>query len=303
MTKNVLTILGSSSALPTSERFSTAQVLQMLGRFFLIDCGEGTQMQLRRVKVPFNKIQAIFISHLHGDHYLGIFGVLSSFNLLGRTEPLVVYGPENLEEIVRFHLKYIENNLKYDLKFKVLLNEPVAEIYVDKKISITAFKVNHGIPCWGFRFQELLSEKKINKACIPKYSLTLREIVQIKEGSDLTLESGEVIPNSELTIYKEPVSYAFVTDTIYKQSLVPYIKQVSLLYHEATYLKDLADVAHKRFHSTAEQAALIAHKAEAKKLVIGHFSARYKNASPLLDEALSVFENTELAEDLKNYEF
>lgn len=302
--ENALTILGSSSALPTSQRFSTAQVLQILERFFLIDCGEGTQMQLRKVNISFAKIQAIFISHLHGDHYLGIFGVLSSFNLLGRKSKLTIYAPKGFEQIVRFQLQYLVSDLTFPLVFVELPNEPFSCILSDKKIEVFAIKLKHRIPTWGFYFIQKPIELKIRKDVISKLNLTIPQIVAIKRGEDLYECENKRISNSELTYPPEPLlSYAYISDTLYYPDIAKYIKGVSILYHEATFLHDMLPRAIETHHSTSKQAAEFANLCCASKLLIGHFSARYKSVKRLEDEARAIFPNTIAVSDLQVISF
>jgi len=303
MALNALTILGSSSALPTSKRFPTAQVLQMLGRFFLIDCGEGTQIQLRRAKVSFTKIQAIFISHLHGDHYLGIFGVLATFNLLGRKTKLIIVGPPELEEIVKFNLRFLEQDLNFEIEFRVFPKEDFVIVYEDKKICVKSFKLRHGVPCWGIEFSEKEITRNIIPQVIDKYGLSIPQIVKAKEGDDVVLTNGDIIPNEELVISQQPKSYVFVTDTMYKPSIAEKLNPPTLLYHEATFMQVLLGRAKSTYHSTTIQAANFAQTCKANRLLIGHYSARYKNLEPLLNETSSVFENTELAIELQTYNF
>ncbi|MDA3882859.1 MAG: ribonuclease Z [Bacteroidales bacterium] len=304
MLNHELSILGSSSALPTSQRFSSAQILRIFERFFLIDCGEGTQIQLRRLKIPFNKIRAIFISHLHGDHYLGIFGVLSSFNMLGRTAPLNIYSPKGLEQLVRMQLRFVEKNLSFDLRFIEIPHEERSELYVDKKVVVRAFKLNHRIPCFAFEFSHNTIERNIIKECISLYNLSLSEIALIKSGGDLTLENGHRIANHELTYTKHPVSFLYVTDTRFKPSLAELISMPpTLLYHEATFDVDLAQRARETYHSTSEEAAQFASLVQAQHLIIGHFSARYHSVEKLILQARALFPNTDAAEDLQRFTF
>jgi len=299
-----LTVLGSNSALPTSTRFSTAQVLNFNERFFLFDCGEGTQIQLRRAKVGFSKINNIFISHLHADHYLGIFGLISSFNLLGRKYPLNIFGPPELKEIVEFHLNFQEHTLLYKINFinsHVGTNEVIHE---DKYCTVRSFPLKHRISTYGFSVEEKPKQANIRKEMIAKYGLSISEIVQIKNGSDLHLTNGNIIPNEQLTIPPaQTKKFSFCTDTRYTESIIPYVSDSDLLYHEATFLKDMLPRAKQTAHSTAEEAALIAKKSNAKKLLIGHFSARYHDISGHLQEAKAVFNNTELAVDCQSYHF
>lgn len=297
-----LTVLGCSSATPNSVRFPSSQILHVLGKYFLLDCGEGTQMQLRRAKIPFENINVIFISHLHGDHYYGLFGLLASLNLTGRRTPLVIYGPKGLEEIVRFMFQNTEQTLTFPVFFKTLVKEPFTCIEEKKNYKIYSIYLSHRIDCWGFYFVENERERNIKKEAISKYNIGIEEIKCIKQGSDLTLENGMVIPNSELTIDPpRPFSYAYIADTLYKPELAEYVKGARLLYHEATFLDNHADLAPKTFHSTARQAAEFAKIAQAEKLIVGHYSARYKSLDGHLQEASEVFGNVELARDLYSY--
>lgn len=299
-----LTILGSNSALPTSQRFSSAQVLNMLERYFLIDCAEGTQMQLRKTKIKFSRINNIFISHLHGDHYLGIFGILSTFNLLGRKYPLNIYAPIGFEKIIDFHTQFVEHELQFKINYFPISSNEKTKIFEDKQIECFSFPLKHRIPTYGFLFKEKPKELQINKEAISKYNLSIQEIRSIKTGSDLYLDENTTIKNSELTLPPTPVnSFAYCSDTIFNEDIVKHIEGVDLLYHESTFLKDNIKRAKETFHSTAEQAATIALKSKAKKLVIGHFSARYHDVTPFLVEAKNIFENTELAEDCKVIEY
>lgn len=295
---NTLTILGCNSALPTSERFSAAQVLEILGRLFLIDCGEGTQMQLRKMKVNFARINHIFISHLHGDHYLGLFGMLSSFNLLGRKHTLTIYGPKELEEIVNFQMRFLSAELTYQINFVNIETGASTQIYEDKRLTVTTIPLRHRIPTYGFLFREKPKPRNIHKEAIEQYHLSISDIVKIKEGADLVAEDGQVIPNNELTTSSgTSASYAYCSDTNYYESIIPIIKEVDLLFHEATFMHEMLPRAKETFHTTALQAGTIAQKANVKRLVIGHYSARFPNPEPLLLEAQSVFPNTIAAKD------
>ena len=289
--RNSFIVLGSNSALPTSERFSSAHVLKMHGRFFLIDCAEGTQILLRKNKIPFSAIDYIFITHLHGDHYLGIFGLLSSFNLLGRKKDIHIYGPAKLREIIKFHVTYIEN----DMCFKIHvhnLEECVNPIYEDKVLTVEVIAMKHRIPTFGFIFREKLKPRNIKRECIQQYNIPVKELRNIKEGADFVLDDGSVISNEILTIASpEPISFAFCSDTMYNENIIPIIEGVDLLYHEATFSEEFSQRAKETFHSTACQAAKLALKAHVKKLAIGHFSARFKDVSILENEAKTVFEN------------
>ena len=284
-----LTIIGSGSAVPTQTRGVTSQYLNFNERRFLIDCGEGTQLQLRRFKVKFQRIQAIFISHLHGDHYLGLVGLLSSMSLLGRTKELTVYGPPELEETLRFQFKVAKVHFNYELRFVHLKQDGLEVIFEDKVLSISSFPVQHRIPCWGFRFDEKKKEKNVNPSKIEEFKLSLEEILAIKRGEDITREAA-FFRNEDLTLAETPlISYAYSADTRYFDKMADYVKGVNLLYHEATFLEKHKDRAKATMHSTALQAATVAQQARVKQLILGHFSARYKDTSEILEESKSVF--------------
>ncbi len=293
-----VTILGSSSALPTSGRFPTAHLLKANERFFLIDCGEGTQMQLRKYRIRLGKINHIFISHLHGDHTFGLFGLLSTFNLLGREETLHLYGPALLEEMLLDHLKFFHGDFKYDLAFHCIQCRRSALIYEDKNIEVLSLPLIHRIPTCGFLFREKQKERNIIKEKIKEYDIPIREIVKIKKGSDFVLPDGNIISNSELTLSPPaPRSYAYCSDTRPNQSILPLIKNVDILYHESTFLHTEAKLAHETCHSTSRQAAEIARQVNAGKLLIGHFSSRYKDISEFEKEARGIFQNSVAVND------
>ncbi|MCE3278611.1 MAG: ribonuclease [Bacteroidetes bacterium] len=288
-----LTILGCSSATPTSTRNPTAQLLNVAERFFLIDCGEGTQMQLRKFKIKFQRINHIFISHLHGDHYLGLMGLISSMHLLGRNTDLHIYCPAELQEIIEVQFKYSETRLNYNLVYHHHTYNNDELLFEDEKVEVRTVVLNHRIPCCGFIFREKALTGNISKEVIQKYKLSIEEILYLKQGSDLTLENGTIVPNEEIISNKTlPRSYAYCSDTIYDERLIPLIKDVDLLYHEATFLHEMLERAKQTHHTTALQAGMIAQKANVKKLMIGHYSARYKDIEPLVMEARTVFENT-----------
>ena len=287
-----MTILGSSSALPTSDRFPTAHLLNVNERFFLIDCGEGTQMQLRKYRIRLGKINHVFISHLHGDHTYGLFGLLSSFNLLGREEPLHLYGPDLLEEMILDHLKFFQNTLCYKLVFHRIQCRRSALIYEDKNIEVRSLPLIHRIPTCGFLFREKPRDRNIIREKIGEYNISIKKIVAIKKGADLELPDGTVVPNSELTLPPpRPRSYAYCTDTRFNEAVIPLVKKVDLLYHESTFLHEDLKLAHETFHTTSKQAAEFALKAGAAKLLIGHFSSRYKKISEFESEAREIFPN------------
>lgn len=291
-------ILGSSSALPTSTRMPTAQIVLHNNNPFLIDCAEGTQMQMRKYSVPFGKLQHIFISHLHGDHIYGIFGLLSSFNLLGRKQDLHIYAPAKLKEIYETVLMLNNDRLKYKICFHPLDDSGKNLIFESKVLEVYSFPLKHSKQVFGFLFIEKQKPLNIRKDVIERYELTISEIIRIKAGEDLIDEFGEEVKNSELTTKPGEIrSYAFCTDTLPLYDLNKYFSNVNLLYHEATFAEEDNELAKETFHSTAKQAAEIANIIGAKKLVIGHFSSRYKTIDTLLTEASEIFENTIGAED------
>lgn len=295
-----LTVLGCSSATPNSERFPSAQLLSFLGKCFLLDCGEGTQMQLRRAKVSFENLTAIFISHLHGDHYFGLFGLLASMSLLGRKKRLAIYAPSALEELILFQFR--DQELTFPLEFISLPKEPYSCIVQGDNYSIHSIYLSHRIDCWGFYFVEKEKERNIKKEAIEKYGFGIEDIKRIKLGADYVLNETTVIPNAEITNNPpQPFSYAYISDTSFKPQIAKYIQNVRLMYHEATFLENFSHLAVQTFHSTAKQAAECAKLAKAEKLIIGHFSARYKSLDEHLQEASEIFANTELASDLYTY--
>ncbi len=289
-------ILGSSSATPIYQRHPTAQVINFHERFFLVDCGEGTLIQMNRYKIKFHRINHIFISHLHGDHYLGLLGLISTMHLQGRVSTLHIYGPRDLQEIIDIQLKYSETLLRYPVEFHAVDPGNSTVLFEDDDIRVETIILSHRIPCTGFLFSEKPRQRKLKKDKLSLYKIPVTAYNDLKAGHDFVDEEGKIIPNSTLTTDpRKPRRYAFCSDTIFDERLVGIVKGVDLLYHEATFLSDKADRAKETFHSTAEQAGLIAKKAGVKRLIIGHFSARYKNLYPLLEEAKAVFPETTLA--------
>ncbi|MEO6452509.1 MAG: ribonuclease Z [Ginsengibacter sp.] len=289
-----VTILGNNSAVPAFERHPTAQVVQTHDNIFLIDCGEGTQMQMDRYKIRRNKINHIFISHLHGDHYFGLIGLLTSMGLTGRKNELHIYAPEQLKTVIDLQLSIAKAQLPYNLNFHALQNESV--IKDGAKVIVECFKVKHRIECWGFMFKEKKNLRKILPEEVKKYNISTSFYDNLHQGEDFINENNEVIKNEILTIaLPPPKKYAYCADTIYYEPLIEKIQYADLLYHEATYLHSLQKKAFDRFHSTAMEAALIAKKAGVKKLLIGHFSSMYETLDEFKTEACSVFEQTELA--------
>lgn len=291
-----LCILGSSSATPTAHLYPSAQVLRLKNRYLLIDCGEGTQMQMRKNKVPFNKIEFILISHSHGDHCFGLPGLISSFDLLKRTQPLTVFAPKEVIDWLVFLFKYQENTFHYEIHFQEVERGRVGVIHEDDSLKIETFPMPHSIPCQGFRISEKHLEKNIRVEKLAEYRIPVCDIRGIKLGKDWQSDSGQIIPNDELTHpLPEPLSYAYCSDTSYSEATLPYIQGVDILYHEATFDASGQDLAAKTGHSTTVQAAQIAQKAAAKYLLIGHYSTRYKQVDFLLKEAQEVFANSHYA--------
>jgi ribonuclease Z len=289
-----LTILGNNSAIPAFDRNPTAQILQTQDESYLIDCGEGTQMQMTKYKIRRSKISRIFISHLHGDHYYGLIGLLTSMGLLGRTQDIHLHAPEPLQQILKLQLNVADTHLPYKLNFHPLKSEGI--IVDDKKMTVECFKVMHRIECWGFLFREKKNPRKVNPERAVTYEIPAAFYDKLQQGHDYVNKKGTIVPNDEVTTAAaKSKSYAFCADTVYDETLANKIKEVDLLYHEATYLKDLHERAASRFHSTTHQAATIAKLGNVKKLLLGHFSSKYETLDAFLPEACEVFENTELA--------
>jgi ribonuclease Z len=291
-----LTILGSSGALPAYDRHPSAQLLEISNTQFLIDCGEGTQVQIKNFAGSVLKIDHIFISHLHGDHYLGLMGLIFSQHLFKRDKPLHIYAPKGLDEIITLQLKYAKSTPAFDLVFH-LINTKASEVILETdKITVTTIPVIHKIPSVGFLFKEKIKERRLNKEKLPE-GLKPEEMVLLKKGEDILDEQGQILFKAdEITLSpKKSRSYAYMADTRYTENLNQYVKEVDLLYHEATFMEVDREKAIQTLHSTAAEAALFAKQAEVKKLIIGHFSARYKSLEPLLMEAKSIFNHTELA--------
>lgn len=293
-----VTILGSSSALPTSQRYPTSQVVRLNEQLFLVDCGEGTQIQLRKFGFKMGRINHIFISHLHGDHIYGLPGLISSLALYGKKGELHIHAHSELQPMMEGMMKFMNEVTDLKVKYHPLNFRRNSVIYEDKKIRITSFPLKHRISCCGFLFQELPSDLHLNKVALERYDIPVSQRLNIKNGADLVLADGSVIPNCEMTLPSNPVrSYAFCTDTLFTKTIVPTISKVDLLYHEATFAGDLADLAKKTYHSTSVQAAEMAKMASVKKLVIGHFSSRYKDINILVEEARAIFPETAAAND------
>lgn len=292
-------ILGCGSALPTLKHNASSQVVEIREKFFMIDCGEGTQVQLRRSRIHFNKISSVFISHLHGDHCFGLIGLISTFGMLGRTAPLHVYAPADFEPILQRQMGFFCNGLEYKVHFHSIDTTVSKVVYEDKSVTVSTIPLNHRIACCGYLFREKPTLPHIRRDMIDFYNVPESQRNNIKNGMDWVTPNGDVIPNSRLTTPPdEPRSYAYCSDTKYMPSLYKLVKGVNLLYHEATYCEDNKDRAALFYHSTAHQAATVALNAEAKMLLLGHFSARYNNEETMLEEAKKVFQNTKLANEM-----
>lgn len=289
-----LTILGNNSAIPAFGRHPTAQLLETDESNFLIDCGEGTFSQLVRYKLKHSRITHIFISHLHGDHYLGLMGLLSTMSLFGRTQPIHIHAPEKLEKIIQLQLEAGESTLTYPLHFHPLKKEGL--ITETAKITVHAFPVDHRIACWGFQFQEKKNPRKVDPKRAGAYDIPADFYEQLQKGADYRTSKGTIIPNSEVTLEASPAkTYVYLADTRYLPALLPRIQGADLLYHETTYLRADAEKAAMRYHSTTVQAAEMAKAAGVKRLMIGHFSSKYERLEPFLEETKAIFENTILA--------
>ena len=299
-----MTVLGCYAATPRTFTNPTSQVLEINNELFLIDCGEGTQVELRRNKVKFGKIKHIFISHLHGDHFYGLVGLVSTFMLLNRKTELHIYGPKGIKEIVLMQLKYSNSWTGYPLYFHELTaNEPQV-ILNTRKVTVETIPLKHRIYANGFLFREKPKPRKLLMEEVEKYNIDVAYYKGIKKGKDAVLDDGRVIPNSELTADPEPSSsYAFCSDTAYNPAVVDQIKDVTVLYHESTFLEEHAFLAAPTGHSTAREAAAIARAANVSQLVLGHFSTRYGSIETFKEEATEVFSNVSLADDGKEFNF
>lgn len=299
-----LTILGSGAALPTAKRKPTAQYLCCNDRHLLIDCGEGTQNELRKNKIHFQKITHILISHLHGDHYFGLVGLLSTLHLLGRNQGITIYGPEELEQIIRLQLEVGGSKLGFELNFVPLNGKEHKLLFEDKLIEIWTFPLNHRIPTNGFRIQEKQKDRSIDGERFKAAGLSLTCIPLFKRGEDVVLEDGTIVSFSDFSFDPpKPKSYSFCSDTKYDERIIPFIQDSTVLYHEATFLDALKERAKATHHSTALEAGKIAHKSNAGKLLIGHLSARYEDSAEHLIEVKSQFENAVVVADGDRFTF
>jgi len=299
-----LTILGCYAATPRTITNPTSQVLEIKNRMFLIDCGEGTQVQLRKNKIKFSKINHIFISHLHGDHFFGLVGLISTFMLLNRESDLHVYGPKGIKELILLQLRAGNSYTGYNLYFHELDSKESEILFEDEKVIVKTIPLKHRIYTNGFLFQEKNKERKLNIDKIQNLGIDVVYYQKIKYGGDITLDNGTLIRNQEITFNPEhEKSYAFCSDTVYDEDLIPQLKNVDVLYHETTFLEKEAHLAEKTMHTTAKQAATIALKANVKTLVLGHYSTRYESIELFKTEAETIFPNVLLADDGKVFEF
>lgn len=289
-------ILGSSSATPIYGRHPTAQLININEQLYLLDCGEGTQVQLIKYGIKSNRIKHIFISHLHGDHYLGLIGLISSMHLIGRKDELHVYGPPALKEIIDLHFLHSQTMLRYPLHIHPTQDQAPELIFENESLRVSTFPLDHRITCTGFRFDEKKRRPTINREKTEAIGVPTAYLPLIKRGNDYIAPNGTVYRWQDLTFAPpSPRSYAYCSDTVMTERYLPFIQQVDLLYHEATFLHDMLDRATETFHTTARQAGQVAMEVQAKKLLIGHYSARYKDLKPLLEESKSMFPNTDLA--------
>lgn len=298
-----LTILGNSSATPTRDRNQSGQYLRMGTHYFLLDCGEGTQSRILKYDLSYQKIEAVFISHLHGDHFLGLPGLLNTMSLNGRKTPLRIIGPSGLAELLEHHFTLAESHMSFPLEFTELTEE-VGLVYKTERIEVEAIAVQHRIPCFAYIFRESLTERTLNLDACKNASVPQAYYSELKKGADFELPNGEVIPNDLLTFPGEPpFSYGYITDTLYIEENVPRFAGLQVLYHEATFLNEMLDRAERTFHSTTSQAARFALKAQVHQLLIGHFSSRYQQLESHLEEARQIFPSTELALEGQTFTF
>lgn len=298
MEKLELHILGCGSALPTTRHFPTSQVLNVRDKLLMIDCGEGAQLQFRKSRLKFSRLTHIFISHLHGDHCFGLPGLISTLNLLGRTAELHIHSPKGLEELLMPMLDFFNRQMTYKVLFHEFDTKEAALIYEDRSLTVTTIPLRHRMPCCGFLFAEKPRPNHIIREMVDFYQVPVYEQNRIKNGADYVTPEGETVPNTRLTTPAEPPrSYAYCSDTIYMPSVAEQVRGVDLLFHEATFAEEDAPRAKETFHTTASQAAQIARDAGVKRLLIGHFSARYEDEAKLLQEAQALFPETQLARE------
>ena len=298
MTPFKIHILGCGSALPTLHHNATCQIVEIRGKFFMIDCGEGTQIQVRRSKVHFSKVQAVFISHLHGDHCFGLFGMISTFGMTGRTAPLQIYAPKEFEDYFKLSMELFCKGLEYKVTFHPVDTTETNVIYEDKSLTVETIPLEHRVPCCGFLFREKPTAPHILRDMIDYYNIPISQINNVKAGADWTTIDGDIIPNNRLiTPADNPRSYAYCSDTGYMKQLYKKVSGVNVLYNECTYASEHKDRAKTYYHSTSQEAATVAHEACVGKLLLGHYSARYINEDVLLSEAKAIFPNSFLTNE------
>ncbi|MDH6356341.1 ribonuclease Z [Parabacteroides sp. PF5-9] len=291
-------ILGCGSALPTTRRQNASQIIDLRDKLYMIDCGEGTQLQMRRMRIRFSRLNHIFITHLHGDHCFGLPGLLSTLGMLGRQGELVIHGPKEIETYLQPILDLFCKNMGYPVRFNLIDPYQQTLVMEDRSLQVYSIPLKHRIPCCGYLFAEKPKEAHIIREMIDFYQVPVRMIKDIKQGADYITPDGTVVLNSRLTRPSAtPKRYAYCSDTAYAPEIIPFIEGVDLLYHEATFCESDLARSKETYHSTARQAAEIARLAQVKRLIIGHFSARYNDLTPFLDEARQVFTEVSLAEE------
>ena len=291
-------ILGCGSALPTLQHYASSQIVEFRDKCFMIDCGEGTQMQVRHTHIHFSKIQAVFISHIHGDHCFGLIGMISTFGMLGRTAPLHIYAPAELESILNAQVELFCTGLEYNIVFHAVDTTERVVVYEDRSLIVETIPLEHRVPCCGFIFREKPALPHIRRDMIDFYNIPISQINNIKAGAGWTTPDGNFVPHERLAVPADaPRSYAYCSDTHYLPHLHELIKGVSTLYHESTYAEDNIEKARIYHHSTAAQAAMVARDANVGKLLLGHYSSRYRDESVLLDEAKAIFPNSYLTNE------
>lgn len=298
-----VTILGNGSAVPTATQHPSSQVVKLGDVQFMIDCGEGTQMQMIKYGIKHRKLDHIFISHLHGDHYFGLFGLISTFHLFGRNTPLNLYAPSQLKDLLEHQLRISNTKLRFPLNFyplEEIVNRP---LLVYNEFTIQIFPLYHRIPTWGIKIRKEDGELRIDKGFVASFKPTVEQILKIKSGEDFKSDTGVLIKNEEITLPPKPThTYAYCSDTAFHLNLINHVKNVDLLYHEATFDSRLEDVANEKQHATSQQAAVLAKKAKVGELLLGHYSARFDDLNSLLEEAQSIFPETLLSEEGKTYQ-
>ncbi len=298
-----VTILGNGSAVPTAHQHPSSQIVKMTDMQLMIDCGEGTQMQMIKYGIKHRNLDHIFISHLHGDHYFGIFGLISTFHLFGRDTPLHLYAPSELKDLIGHQLRVSHTTLRFPLIFHPLEETGNKPLLVHKNYRVTTFPLFHRMPTWGIKISMKNEDLRIDKGFVASFNPTIEQILKIKKGEDYKSEKGVLFKNEEITLPPKPaLSYVYCSDTAFNESLIQYLENATLLYHEATFDNTMEEMAAEKQHSTSEQAAQIAKQSNVGKLLLGHYSARFEDLSALLTQAQSIFPETLLSEEGKTYE-